>query len=111
MSRESADNLNSTETSRQKAGRKSVFVLGDYMLNNIREHGLSKRLSVKIKNFLGATTERINEEIDDTFQTKLDLLILHASTNDVSAKINPSDNLRKILKKPNKLSSETKLTF
>ena len=28
MSKESTDNLNSTETSRQKAGRKSAFVVG-----------------------------------------------------------------------------------
>ena len=37
----------------------------DSMLNNIRNHGLFKQHSIKIKNFPGATTERINEEIDD----------------------------------------------
>ena len=67
-------------------------------MNNIGEHGLSKRHSDKIKNFLGATTEKINKEIDDILQTKLDPFILHASTNDLSAKTNPFNNLRKFLK-------------
>ena len=70
MSREFADNLDSTETNSQRTEEKSVISDRNSMLNNIRNHGLSKQHSIKIKNFPGATTERINEEIDYILQTK-----------------------------------------
>ena len=85
------------------------FVVEDSMLNNIRECGVSKQHSVKVRNFPGTTTERINEEIDDTHQANPDLIITHASTNDIATKINPLNNLIKVLKKCNELSSKTKL--
>ena len=44
-------------------------------------------------------------------QSKPDLIIIHAGTNDLATKINPLNNLRKILKKCNKLSPKTKLAF
>ena len=81
------------------------------MLNNINERGISKQHSVKVRNFPRATTERINGEIEDILQPKPDLIIIHAGTNDLATKINPLNNLRKILKKCNELSSKTKLAF
>ena len=56
MSREFADNLDSTETNSQRTEEKSVTSDRNSMLNNIRNHGLSKQHSIKIKNFPGATT-------------------------------------------------------
>ena len=78
------------------------------MLNNIPKHGVSKGHSVKIENSSGATAERINDEVDDTFHTNFDISIIYAGTNDLSAKIIP---LKKILEKSNELSEETKLVF
>ena len=95
MSRDLTNHLNSAERGRLKDGNKNVFVVGDSMLNNISEHGISKQHSVKVRNFPGATTERINEEIDDTLQSKADLIIIHAGTDDLAKKINPLNNLRK----------------
>ena len=96
-SKEFAKYLNLTETSSQRARRKNVFVVCFSMLYNIREHGLSKQQSVKIKNFPRTSTERINKEFDDILLTIPDLLIIHAShaeTNDFSVKINQLNNLR-----------------
>ena len=102
---------NSSEKSALKDRRKNVFVVGDSMLNNISERGISKQHSVKVRNFPGATTEGINEEIDDILQSKLDLVIINAGTNDLEKKINSLNNLRKILKKCTELSPKTKLAF
>ena len=111
MSWDLTGHLNSAERNGLKDGNKNVFVVGDSMLNNISERGISKQHSVKVRNFPGATTERINEETDDILQSKLDSIIIHAGTNDLATKINPLNNLRKILKKCNELSPKTRLAF
>ena len=99
MSRDLTSHLNSGERNGLKDGNKNVFVVEHSMLNNISERGMSKQHSVKVRNFPRATTERINEEIDDILQSKPGIIIIHAGTNDLVTKINPLNNLRKILKK------------
>ena len=111
MSRDFTGHLISGERSGLRDGRKNVFVVGDSMLNDISERGITKQHSVKVRNFPGATTERINEEIDDILQSKPSLIIIHTGTNDLTTKTNPLNNLRKILKKCNELSPKTKLAF
>ena len=86
MSRDFTGHLNSAESSEEKDGRKNVFVLGD------SEWGISKQHSAKVRNFPGATTERINEEIDDILPSEPDLIIIHAGTNDLATKINAFNN-------------------
>ena len=81
------------------------------MLNNISERGVSKQTSVKDRNFPGAPTEGINEEIDGILQSKPDFIIIHAGTNDLATIINPLNNLRKILKKCTELFPKTRLAF
>ena len=97
---------NSSEKSALKDRRKNVFVV-----YNISERGISKQHSVKVRNFPGATTEGINEEIDNILQSKLNLVIINAGTDDLATKINSLNNLRKILKKCTELSPKTKLAF
>ena len=82
-----------------KNGNKNVFVVGHSMLNNMSERGISKQHSVKVRNFPGATTEGINEEINDILQSKPGIIIIHVGINDLVTKINPLNSLRKILKK------------
>ena len=82
-----------------KNGNKKVFVVGHSMLNNMSERGISKQHSVKVRNFPGATTEGINEEINDIHQSKPGIIIIHVGINDLVTKINPLNSLRKILKK------------
>ena len=55
------------------------------MLNNVSEHG--------------ATTERINKEVDDILQSKPDHIIIHTDTIDLATKSNPFNKLRKVLNK------------
>ena len=111
MSRDFTGHLISGERSGLRDGRKNVFVVGDSMLNDISERRITTQHSVKVRNFPGATTERINEEIDDILQSKPSLIIIHTGTNDLATKTNPLNNLRKILKKCNELSPKTKLAF
>ena len=99
MSRDLTSHLNSGERNGLKDGNKNVFVVGHSMLNNISERGMSKQHSVKVRNFHRATTESVNEEIDDILQSKPGIIIIHTGTNDLVTKINPLNNLRKILKK------------
>ena len=80
-------------------------------MNNNSERGTSKHHLVKYRNFPGAFTETINEKVDDILQSKADLIIIYAGANNLATKINPLNNLRKILKKRNELSLKTKLAF
>ena len=49
------------------------------MMNNI--NGLSKSNAVLVKNFPGATSEKILEEMDGIIKQKPDSIIVHAGTN------------------------------
>ena len=66
------------------------------MLSNIHERGISKQHNVKVKNFPGATTETILEKMKNLLESKPDVLILRAGTNDLRKNINPLNNIRKI---------------
>ena len=76
MSRDLTGHLNSAETNELKNGNKNVFVVGESMLNNISERGISRQHSVKVSNFPGATTERINEKNNNILQSKPDIIIM-----------------------------------
>ena len=88
---------------------KNVIVVGDLMLNNISEGGLSKNHLVKIKNFTGTTTDKINEEIDVLLESKPNILQVHARANDLTKQINSLNSFKKILKKRKKISPTTEL--
>ena len=79
------------------------------MLNNISEGGLSKNDLVKIKTFTAATTDNINQEIDILLESKPNILIVHARTNDLTKQINSLKSFKNILKKRNKISPTAKL--
>ena len=81
------------------------------MLNNIKERGLSKQHSVKVKNFAGITTETILEILENLLKSKPDMLIVNVSTNDLPKDINLLNDSRKIHQKCLELPTETKLVF
>ena len=91
--------------------KRKILVAGDSMLNNIHERGTSKQHTVKVKNFLGATTEATLEKLENLLESKADMLIVHSGTNNLPKNINPLNNLRKVYWKYLKLSPETKLVF
>ena len=74
------------------------------MLSNIHERGISKQHNVKVKNFPGATIETILEKMKNLLESKPDVLILRAGTNDLRKNINPLNNIRKIHRKRLELS-------
>ena len=45
--------------------KKEVIIIGDSMLNNINNRGLSKSKKVEVLNFQGATSSDIIGKIDD----------------------------------------------
>ena len=68
------------------------------MLNGINEWGLSKHQK-KLKIFSGGTSEKIVEELDALAADKLDCLIVHAGTNDITNGINSFNCAKKIINK------------
>ena len=66
------------------------------MVNGISEKGLSVNYKVKIVNFLGSTSEKILEKLDDIIKEKPEDLIFYAGTNDITNNVNLSTNIKKI---------------
>ena len=66
-----------------KADRKKVIILGDFLLNDTKEKGLSKRHNVKIVNKPGTTSERLLlEDLDNLIKYQPESVIIHAGTSD-----------------------------
>ena len=83
---------NSTIRSSKQQSSKSqikqkILVAGDSMLNNIRKRGLSKQHTVKVKIFPDTTTETIFGKLKNLLESKPDMLMIHASTNDLPKNI------------------------
>ena len=91
--------------------KQKILVARDSMLNNIHKRGTSKQYTVKVKKFSSATTEKILEKLENLLESKVDVLIVHAGTNNLPKNINPLNNLRKVHRKYLELSPETKLVF
>ena len=53
----------------------------------------------KTVNFPGGTSEKILEKLDDIIKEKLDDLIVHVGTNDITNNVNLLTNVEKIFKK------------
>ena len=77
------------------------------MVNGISEKSLSVNHKVKIVNFPGGASEKILEILDDIIKEKLEDLIFHAGTYDITNNINLSTNVKKIF---NNFSKESPLT-
>ena len=79
------------------------------MLNYIYKRWFLKQHIVKVKNTSGATTELSWKKLKNLLESKPDVLIVHAGTNDLPKNISPLNNLRKAHRKCPELSLETKL--
>ena len=55
-----------------------MIVVGFLILNNINKKGLLNNCLVEVKSFTGASTEKINEEIEILLESKLNKVIVHA---------------------------------
>ena len=83
------------------------------MLNNINSRGLSKSKKVIVINQPGATSDVIEEELEATVKenSKINTLIVHARTNDLTNNINTLRSVKKICEKTKKISPNTKIVF
>ena len=81
------------------------------MVNDISEKGLSVNLKVKLVNFLGGTSKKILEKLDDIIKKQPDDLIVHVGTNDLTNNINLLTNVKKIFNKVSKESPSTSIAF
>ena len=106
------DTIKETTIESDKSAKKPrVIITGDSLLNSINEKGLSKVNRVRIKNFLGGTTETILEEVEELVKNKPDTFIVHAGTNDLTKGKNVLNNVKKFIKSVNRLFPQTKLLF
>ena len=91
--------------------RENVKIIGDSMLNNISSRGLSKSKKVTVINHPGATSEVIEEEVEATVKenSKINTLIVHAGTNDLTNNINTLRSVKKLCEKTKRISPNTKI--
>ena len=95
-----------------KGDRKKVIILGDSLLNDINEKGLSKSHNVKIVNKPGATSERLLlEDLDNLIKYQPESVIIHAGTNDLTNGINMLNNGKKIVKELTTKLPKVKIAF
>ena len=93
--------------------RENVIIIGDSMLNNINSRGLSKSKKVTVIKHPGATSDVIDEELETTVKenSRINTLIVHAGTNDLTNNINTLRSVKKICEKTKKISPNTKIVF
>ena len=71
------------------------MIIGDSMLDNINSRGLPKSKKISVINVPGATNEDIFEEIEGTFKSHPDTLIVHGVTNGLRKDLNALRNVKK----------------
>ena len=79
------------------------------MVNGISEKGLSMNHKVKFMIFLGGTSEKILDKLDDITKEKSGILKIHVGTNDVTNIANLLANVKKILNEVSKESPYTSI--
>ena len=85
--------------SEEQQEKVKTAVIGDSMLNDVNEKGLSKLRKVKVKNYPGATSEDILDKIDDLLKVKPDCLLVYVGTNDLTNNVNLQNSVEKWPKK------------
>ena len=75
--------------------KKTVVIIGDSMLNRIREKGMSKSNRVKVNNFPDGTSATILEKIGQLVKSKPECLIAHVGTNNLANETNLLNQLKK----------------
>ena len=84
---------------------------GDSVLHGVNKKGLSKSHNVKVKNYPGEISKDILDRIDGLLKVKPDCLLVHVGTNDLTNNVNLLNSVKKMIKKVENSSSNTKLIF
>ena len=88
-----------------------IEVIGDSLLNGIEESKLSSKGNIKVRNYPGATTEDLKDHANPTIRKKVDLIIIHAGTNDITKKSDTIPNLQAIVNNIKRKSANTKIAI
>ena len=97
-----------TSLVKKKKGR-SITILGDSIIKDIRPHKFKKDLKNKeslfVKSFSGATTVCMGDYVKPSLKYKPDLLILHTGANDLRGTKTPSEIANGILDLANQIKT------
>ena len=78
--------------------QKKVFIIGDSMIKNITDTGISRENIRKIRPHPGATTIDIYDYIKPELRQKPDVVIVHCRTNDIRNNINTVKKIKRLVK-------------
>ena len=78
--------------------RKNVFIIGDSMIKDLAERGISKDHNVKARSQPGCTTEDIEDHIKPILRKNPDAIIIHSGTNDVTNDKPTKKKIKKVVK-------------
>ena len=90
---------NNPEINPQKVkNTKKVFIVGDSIIKNITETGISRANTVKMRPHPGTTTVDMCDYIKPELRHKPDVIIIHCGTNDIENEINTVKKIKKLVK-------------
>ena len=90
---------NNLEVNPQKVkNTKKVFIVGDLMIKDITDTGISRTNTVKMRPHPEATTVDICDYIKPELCHKPDVVIIHCGTNDIENEINTVKKIKKLVK-------------
>ena len=78
--------------------QKNVLIIRDSMIKNITDRGISRENIIRMRSHPGATTIDICDYIKPELRQKLDVVIVHCGTNDISNNINTAKKMKKLVK-------------
>ena len=87
-----------TEQSQQARQRKkAIAIVGDSILNGIKERGLSGKHHVRVRAHPGATSLDLVDHIKPIARRKPDIVIIHCGTNDLTNSVDTEEYAKKTL--------------
>ena len=107
------DRNNVDRNNDENSNKKKVVIVGDSLLNGIKEAGFKKsKHEVKIVPHPGATTEDLVDHVKPLLHKKKpDIMIVHAGTNDLTNDCETTKHFESINRIMKKISPETELVI
>ena len=87
-----------------------IEIIGDSMLNNINERGLSKNNNVRVRNHRGSTSEDLKDFANPIIKRRPDVLVIHIGSNDLGKdNIDTIQNIQTIVNRTKRRSPNTRI--
>ena len=90
---------------------KHIEIVGDSMINNINDRGMSCGGNVKLRKYPGCTTDDLKDYIKPTVIKGPDAIIIHSGTNDITNGIDTVNNLSTIINRIKRRSPNSKIAI